>query len=162
SSIIPPVRIGGLSPSCHHAYVGNVANAHAFVALTAARDQSVRDRMGAGVYFIVDQGPSNVFDLLAPVITKMGFQVPTLRLPDTLAYTIGSITDVVFSFVKPLVPKSARPKFTYSAVDMILTPRSINGEKLRRDTGWKPRYSEEEAAERTAEWFGRNTAFWNS
>ncbi|KXS12447.1 NAD(P)-binding protein [Gonapodya prolifera JEL478] len=143
----PKIRIGGHTPSCQHAYAGNVAHAHAYVALRVATNHTVRSSVGGHIFFIVDQAPSNVFDLLALVVRKMGWEPPTTRLPDIVARTVGTITDDLTTLVSPVW--SVRPKFTYSTVDMILTPRSVNGHKLKRETGWRPKYLEEEAEERT-------------
>jgi nucleoside-diphosphate-sugar epimerase len=147
------VRLGNGRSRSQHAYGGNVAQAH----LLAAKALLGGSFPAAGhSYFITDGEGSNFFSFFDRIVEGAGYRIwpGDLWLPRWFAYGLGCISEF-FAFlwrpVKRYSPKMSRFAVTYTCTDYTFT-----SEKARRDLDFIPKYSEEEAFERTVAFFRNN------
>jgi nucleoside-diphosphate-sugar epimerase len=141
-----PFRIGAPETLFQHVYVGNVAFAHALAAFAILEESS---RIHGRAYFCTDVPAQNFFEMLKPFVEAKGYRLPApqRRLPDELAYGLGAVAE---GFAK-LLPRrfGVRPKMTRSSVLTLTRSFSVNSTRLSDDLGYAPRYSEQQAFERT-------------
>jgi nucleoside-diphosphate-sugar epimerase len=141
-----PFRIGAPSVVFQHVYVGNVAYAHALAAF-AMREGGAK--IAGNAYFCTDIPAENFFELLRPFVEAKGYKLPPPHrcLPDVLAYGLGAAAETLGK----LLPRrfGYRPKLTRSSVRALTRTYSVKSERLARDLGYTPRYSREQAFERT-------------
>lgn len=144
------VRLGNGSAKCQHIYVGNIANAH----LQAARSlMNGGEKTGGNVYFLTDGPGSNFFTFFDQVVIGAGYRIwpKNLWLPRWLAFSMGSISEFFAWLIRPI--KNYHPKFSRFAVTYTCTNYTFNSDKAIRDFGFKLRYSQKEALERTIEFY---------
>jgi nucleoside-diphosphate-sugar epimerase len=141
-----PFRIGAPSVVFQHVYVGNVAFAHALAAFAM---RGAGAKIAGRAYFCTDIPAENFFELLRPFVEAKGYRLPPphRRLPDSVAYGLGAAAEALGK----LLPKRLgyRPKLTRSSVRALTRTYSVKSERLAQDLGYAPRYSREQAFERT-------------
>jgi 3beta-hydroxy-delta5-steroid dehydrogenase/steroid delta-isomerase len=100
-------------------------------------------------YFVTDGQPVNYFDFFRPVVEALGFRHPARALPaGTVAATI-TLWEALHAWLGGLgVP---RPPLLSLEVRKIAVSHYNRIDKARRDFGWRPRVSPEEAALRMVE-----------
>jgi nucleoside-diphosphate-sugar epimerase len=147
------VRLGNGTALCQHVYVGNVAHAH----LLAAKELLEGDlRVGGEAYFITDGPGSNFFTFFDRFVSGAGYRIwpRQLWLPRWIAFGLGTISEWLAVLVRPI--KRYRPKLSRFAVTYTCTDYTFQSEKAQRDFGFEPKYSDQEAYERTIEYFSIN------
>lgn len=149
-------RLGDGSAHFHHVYVGNVANAHARAVLLLGEGGERAARMGGRAYFVTDQEASNFFDFMKPFVEALGYRMPERRIPARVALAMAALAEGGARLLRPV--KSVRPLLTRSAVRILTTTQSFDGRALEADLGWTPRYSVDEAFQRSVAWFRANPA----
>ncbi|XP_033473942.1 hydroxy-delta-5-steroid dehydrogenase, 3 beta- and steroid delta-isomerase 1 [Epinephelus lanceolatus] len=132
-------------------YVGNVAVAH----LQAARslsDPQKRNVIGGKVYFIADDTPPVSYsDFNHVVMSPLGFSIQEkLMYPLWLFYMFCFLMEMVCMVLQPIV--RIVPPLNRQLITMLNTPFSFSYQKAKRDLGYTPRYTWEEARRRTTEW----------
>ncbi|XP_037344855.1 hydroxy-delta-5-steroid dehydrogenase, 3 beta- and steroid delta-isomerase 1 [Pungitius pungitius] len=132
-------------------YVGNVAAAH----LQAARglqDPQKRSAIGGKFYFVSDDTPPVSYsDFNHAVMAPLGFGVQEkLAYPLWLLYSVCFLMEVLCAALRPLV--RVVPPLSRQLVTMLNTPFSFSYQGAKRDLGYAPRYTWEEARRRTTEW----------
>lgn len=150
SRFFPLIRVGrGPGGNASWAYVGNVAHAH----LVVARDLVAGEGKAAGeVFFATDPTPGNMFDFFEPVMRAAGRRVmpKALGIPkpvmDAVAVGMASTQKALSPWVR------FTPMITKFAVDFVCLDFVVSGEKIARELGYAPRYSEREAMDRTVAW----------
>jgi nucleoside-diphosphate-sugar epimerase len=146
----PYVRIGDGSARCMHIYAGNVA--HALVVAAAAIMRGETGHCGKA-YFLTDSAPSNFFAFFDEIVRIAGYRIwpRNVWLPRGLMYAAGCIAEAVAWTVRPVV--RLNPRLSRFAVEYTCNEFTLNGDAARRDFGYEPKYSVEEAVARTADWF---------
>lgn len=146
-----PFRIGNGKAVFEHVYVGNVAHAH----LLALRKLGEPDAaIGGRAYFVTDDTQALDFlDFMEHVLGPLGYSLPpkSRRVPYPLMFGVAAIVEATSRLVRPLFPFT--PTLTRSSLRFVCHEHSFSGEKLRRDLGYSPIYSEAESLERTIEYF---------
>lgn len=144
------VRLGDGSSKCQHTYVENVAYAHI---LAAASLWQGNLKPAGNIYFITDALGSNFFKFYERIIREAGYRVwpGNLWLHYRLAYAIGSLSEMIARFLSPV--KKYNPKFSRFAVIYTCSDYTFTSEKAYRDFGFVPKFSEEEALQRTIEYY---------
>jgi nucleoside-diphosphate-sugar epimerase len=146
------VRLGNGTAQCQHAYVGNVAHAHLLAAVSLLQGNG----MAAGqAYFITDGPGSNFFSFFDTFVEGAGFRIwpRNLWLPRGIAYTLGTISEWLALLVRPF--KNYAPKMSRFAVTYTCTDYTFRSEKAFREIGFTPKYSEQQAYQRTVEHFSK-------
>jgi len=148
------VRLGNGESRCQHAYVGNVAHAHV---LAAASLLNGNGSTPGRAYFITDGPSSNFFTFFDAFVEAAGYSIRPRNawLPRWFAYTLGCISESVAFLLRPVykyAPKMSRFAVTYTCTDY-----TFGSERAAEDFGFKPKYSRQEAFDRTVAYFRRNS-----
>lgn len=140
------VRLGNGKSRCQHVYVGNVAQAHV---LAAAALLDGNDRVPGQAYFLTDGPPANFFSFFDPFVEGAGYRIwpKNLWLPRWFAFTLGCISESIAFLVRPI--KKYSPKMSRFAVTYTCTSYTFNADKARKDFGFIPKYSSQEAFDRS-------------
>ena len=140
------VRLGNGKSRCQHVYVGNVAQAHVLAA-TALLDGN--DRIPGQAYFLSDGPPTNFFTFFDSFVEGAGYRIwpKNLWLPCWFAYTLGCISESIAFLVRPI--RKYYPKMSRFAVTYTCTTYTFNADKARKDFGYIPKYSSQEAFDRS-------------
>lgn len=140
------VRLGNGRSKCQHVYVRNMAWAHVLAAAAMFRDDPV---VAGEAYFITDAEGSNFFKFFDQIVARAGYRIwpRNLWIPRGLAYAMGSFSEFVAFLARPV--KKYHPKFSRFAVTYTCTDFTFSSRKADKDFGYKPKYGEEEALERT-------------
>jgi nucleoside-diphosphate-sugar epimerase len=142
-------RMGSGNARCMNIYVGNVAHAH----LLAARALWAGNNAVAGqTYFLIDHEPMNFFDCVLPILETAGFRMrfANLKVPHWLLVLPALASEAAATLVRPF--KRIHPPLSRFALAYLCNDFIIATDKARRDFGFEPRYSREEAIRRSADW----------
>jgi nucleoside-diphosphate-sugar epimerase len=144
------VRLGDGKSKNQHVYVGNMAYAHV---LAAAALMNGNDKIDGGIYFITDGAPENFFKFFDPMVKGAGYKLfpGNLWLPRWLAFGVASLSEFGAMLLRPV--KRYNPKLSRFAVTYISTDFIFSAEKARKDFGFTPKYSHEQAVRRTTEFY---------
>jgi nucleoside-diphosphate-sugar epimerase len=149
-----PMRIGNGSSRFQHVYVGNVAHAHVLALHDLLSDQP---RSAGQAYFITDTEAADFLDHLEPIVSALGYRLPTRRLPEPVAMTVAAAMEGVAAATRrvPFLP-TFTPTLTRSTVRFVCHDHTFDGSKAQRDLGYEPKYPHEVALARTIEWWRHN------
>jgi nucleoside-diphosphate-sugar epimerase len=144
------VRLGNGRAKCQHIYVGNIAHGHLQASAALINGAG---HIGGQVYFMTDSMGTNFFMFFDQIVIGAGYRIRprNLWLPRRLAYGMGSLAEFFAWTIRPV--KIYHPKFSRFAVVYTCTDYTFNYNKARKDFGFKPKYSQEEALERTTEYY---------
>jgi nucleoside-diphosphate-sugar epimerase len=144
------VRLGNGKSICQHVYVGNMAYAHV---LAAAEMWKGNKKLSGEIFFITDGEGTNFFKFFDQVVRGAGYKIfpKNLWLPKGLAWTIGSISEVVAIAISPI--KKYNPTFSRFAVTYTCTDFTFSAKKAEEHFGFKPKYSTNQALENTIAYY---------
>ena len=133
------LRLGSGKARFSHAYSENVAHAHVLAAHLLQPGSPVCGQS----YFICDHYPAeNLFDFMEPFLDALGLPVPRKSIPYGLAYALSTAAEI-------FAPHS---NFNRFAVIQTCVDHTFVDDKARRDLGYEPIVSREEAFQRSAAW----------
>lgn len=136
------VRLGDGSARFSHVYSENVAHAH----ILAAENLFPGSPVAGEIYFVTDHKPDlNLFEFMEPFLEALGCEPPKLRLPYRLAYLLATLSEL-------FAPRSPFNRFS---VIQTCIDHTFVSDKARRDFGYEPVVSPEEAFRRTLTWARR-------
>lgn len=149
------VRLGNGKAKCQHVYVGNMAHAHVLAVKALLEKKS---GVAGNVYFITDGPGTNFFSFFDPIVSGAGYRIfpKNLWLPRGIAYTIGSMSEFFAWLIRPV--KRYYPKFSRFAVIYTCTDFTFSSKKARKELGFQPKYSHEEALNRTIAYYRQQKA----
>ncbi|XP_044221840.1 hydroxy-delta-5-steroid dehydrogenase, 3 beta- and steroid delta-isomerase 1 [Thunnus albacares] len=132
-------------------YVGNVAVAH-IQAAHSLKDPQKRNMIGGNFYFISDDTPPVSYsDFNHAMMSPLGFNIQEkLLLPLGLLYVICYLLEFLCMMLRPFI--RIVPPLNRQLLTMLNTPFTFSYQKAKRDLGYIPRYTWEEARKRTIEW----------
>jgi nucleoside-diphosphate-sugar epimerase len=144
------VRLGDGSTKCQHVYVGNMAHAHLLAGKALLENNQ---KVIGSVYFITDGPGENFFTFFDPIIKDAGYKVwpKNLWLKRRLAYSLASISEFIAFLLRPV--KFYVPKFSRFAVTYTCTNFTFTSDKAKNDFGFVPKYSKQEAFDRTVAFY---------
>ena len=144
------IRLGNGKSRCQHVYVGNIAWAHVLIAHALLAHNNA---ITGNAYFITDGPGSNFFSFYDRIIEEAGYRIrpKNLWLPRGVAMMLGILSETLAILVRPF--KRYTPKMSRFAVTYTCTDFTFNSEKARKDFGFVPKYSGEEAFERTVHYY---------
>jgi nucleoside-diphosphate-sugar epimerase len=147
------VRLGNGKSRSQHVYVGNMA--HALIQAAHALVEG-NGRIAGEAYFITDGESANFFHFFDRIVEGAGYKLwpKNLWIPRGLAYTMGSISEGVAVLLRPV--KRYQPKFSRFAVTYTCNDFTFSARKASEDFGFKPKYTEEEAIQRTIDHYRKN------
>lgn len=148
------VRLGNGRSLCQHVYVGNVAHAHIGVSRALLNGHAGVD---GKAYFITDGPASNFFRFFDRFVEAAGYRIwpKNAWIPRWLAYGLGCVSEAVAFLWRPV--KKYSPKMSRFAVTYTCTDYTFGSEKALRDFGFVPKYSREEAFDRTVAYFRKES-----
>ncbi|XP_069863608.1 3 beta-hydroxysteroid dehydrogenase/Delta 5--_4-isomerase type 4-like [Dipodomys merriami] len=134
-------------------YVGNVAWAH-ILACRGLRDPKKAPNIQGQFYYISDDTPHQSYDDLNYIMCKeWGFCLdPKPTPPLFLLYWLAFLLEAVSFLLRPIY--EYRPSFTRHLVVLTNSVYTFSYKKAQRDLGYEPRFSWEEAKQKTTEWIG--------
>ncbi|XP_060092872.1 3 beta-hydroxysteroid dehydrogenase/Delta 5--_4-isomerase type 1-like [Heteronotia binoei] len=137
-------------------YVGNAAWAHVQAA-KAMRNPEKGKQIRGRFYYIADDTPHFSYaDFNHELAKELGFGVePKLAMPLTMLYCYALLLEIVSFLLRPFVRYV--PSFNRHLLTLLNTPFTFSFKKAQRDFGYKPRYSWEEAKQRTGRWIAEVT-----
>ena len=146
-----PMRIGNGTSRFQHVYVGNVAHAHVLALHDLLSDES---RSAGQAYFITDTEAADFLDHLEPIVTALGYQLPTRRLPEPVAMGVATAMEGIAAVTRrvPFLP-AFTPTLTRSTVRFVCHDHTFDGSKAGHDLGYEPKYSHDVALARTIAWW---------
>lgn len=144
------VRIGDGSARNQHVYVRNMAWAHVLAAKALIENNS---NVLGKAYFITDGPPANFFTFFDHIVMQAGYKIrpKNLWLPQRFTYSLGAMAEYIALMIRPIkyyVPKLSRFAVMYTCTDFTFT-----ADQAKRDFGFVPKYTEEEAMESTISYF---------
>jgi len=147
------VRLGNGTSTCQHTYVNNVAYAHI---LAAKALWEGKPGISGSIYFITDGPGTNFFTFFDRIVEGTGYRIrpKNLWLPRRLAMGIGSLNEAAAWLIRPV--RSYIPKFSRFAVIYTCSDFTFSSEKASRELGYRPKYTEKEAMEKTIAFFKRD------
>ncbi len=146
-------RVGNGRALFQHVYVGNVAHAH----VLAGKSLLEKNGPAAGnVYFATDFEAKNFFDYMEPILEGIGYPMPPRgrSIPMPVMYALGVLCEGASWLCRPFVRLA--PVISRTSVTMVCKDMTFNSDKARRDLGYRPLYTEEEAIARTVSYFRAN------
>ncbi len=147
-------RLGNGKSKAQHVFVGNMAYAHVKV-LAEMMDGNKKPHGQA--YLITDNEGHNFFKFFDPIVQKAGYKIwpKNLWIPRGIAYAMGAVSEGIVFIVRPF--KRYNPGLSRFAVNYTCTDFTFNSKRAEEHFGFKPKYSEEEAIEITAEYYKKKT-----
>jgi nucleoside-diphosphate-sugar epimerase len=147
------VRLGNGTSNCQHVYVNNMAYAHILAAYALWTGNK---KVEKEVYFITDGKGSNFFKFFDQIVEGAGYKIfpKNAWLPKNLAYTIGSLSEGVAVLMRPF--KHYNPKFSRFAVTYTCTDFTFSSQKALDHFNYRPKYSKEEALQKTINYYSKN------
>jgi nucleoside-diphosphate-sugar epimerase len=144
------IRLGNGKSKCQHVYAGNIAWAHVLAAHAMLTGNKTVD---GNVYFITDGPGSNFFSFYDQIIRASGYRIwpKNLWIPRGVAMALGFLSEALAVIARPF--KRYTPKMSRFAVTYTCTDFTFNSEKAKRDFGFVPKYSREEAFARTVQYY---------
>ncbi len=128
----------------NHIYVGNLVELHLRAALALRPGSPVSGQ----AYFTTDHTPSNFYDFFTPYLTALGMPIPRTRIPTSIAYGLALVTENLGKLgIGPRPPLLTRYVVLSTCQDFY-----FSGEKARRDLGYQPVISPEQAFQETLAW----------
>jgi 3beta-hydroxy-delta5-steroid dehydrogenase/steroid delta-isomerase len=129
--------IGDGSAMSDNTYIENLVDGH----IEAARHLMPGSPLGGQAYFVTDGAPVNYFEFFRPFVEALGIKFPTRKLPAAPLRPVFWCWELLGRFF-PLPP----PPLTLLELKKIVVPHYSGIEKARRDFGWSPKVTPEEAA----------------
>jgi len=144
------VRLGNGKSKAQHVFVGNMAHAH-IQALSEMMKGN--EKLLGQAYLITDAPEHNFFHFFEKIVRKAGYSCKPRNfwIPWGIAYVMGAISELIALMVRPF--KRYNPGLSRFAVNYTCTDFIFNSKRAEEHFGFKPKYSEEEAIEITAEYY---------
>ncbi|MEI6898750.1 MAG: NAD-dependent epimerase/dehydratase family protein [Bacteroidota bacterium] len=144
------VRLGDGKSKSQHVYVRNMAHAH----LLAANALLTGNHSVEGQAYLITDGPgSNFFKFFDRFVEGAGYRIwpKNLWIPRSLAMIIGAISEAIAFLWRPIKPYT--PKMSRFAVIYTCSDFTFSSKKALHDFGYFPKYSEEDAFEKTISFY---------
>jgi nucleoside-diphosphate-sugar epimerase len=144
------VRLGSGKAKTQHVFVGNMAFAH--VKILAEMMNGNMEPLGQ-TYLITDSEGQNFFKFFDQIVQKAGYKIrpKNLWIPWGVAYTLGALSELVVFIIRPF--KRFNPGLSRFAVNYTCTDFTFNSKRAGEHWGFRPKYTEEEGIEITAEYY---------
>lgn len=127
-------------------YVGNIAAAH-IMAADALKEAS--SAPAGNAYFITNDEPKLFWGFCGDVLQGLGYARPHIGMPFWLVYGIALLLKFVIIPLLALFGKRISPSLTPLAIRLSSSNRTFSCAKAKRDFGYRPLTSMDEALRRT-------------
>lgn len=144
------VRIGNGKSKAQQVFVGNMAYAH----LQALSEMMKGNKKPLGQAYLMTDGPAqNFFKFFDKIVIKAGYKMrpKNMWMPWGMAYSMGALTEGIVFLMRPF--KRVNPGLSRFAVNYTCTDFIFNSNRATEDFGFKPKYTEQQAVDITAEFY---------
>jgi len=141
------VYLGDGRARFNHIYISNLVQAH----LSAAAGLQPGSLLSGQAYFVTDHEATNFYDFFTPYLTALGFPIPRRRIPEGVAYALALALETLARWgIGPQPPLLTRYVVRSTCRDFY-----FSGAKARRELGYEPLVSPDQAFLETLEWWKR-------
>lgn len=138
------VKVGKRDNLVDTIYIDNAAYAH----ILADEKLAENPELSGKVYFITQDDPIPMWDMINGILNAAGLKPITRSLPHKVVWCIGSVLEFVYTVFR--LP--GEPKMTRFVADELATAHWFDISAAKKDLGYKPLVSTEEGLLRLAEW----------
>lgn len=125
-------------------YIDNAADAHILAADKLAENPSLSGK----IYFISNDEPVPLWDIINGILRAGGCKPVTRTLPHGVVWTIGAILELVYTAFR----LKGEPRMTRFVADELGTAHWFDISAVKRDLGYKPAISIAEGLKRLEAW----------
>lgn len=142
--------IGDGSPLWDFTYVGNISLA----CLQLAHALDASELVCAGqAYFVTNCEPRRFWEVSGILTSRLGYPPPSIHIPAALCFVLAFVLEVILLLLRPVYVPKKPLTFSRQRIALLTTSRTFSCDKARRDFGYRPRVSMDDAIDRTIEYF---------
>ncbi len=138
------VRVGKRDNLVDTIYIDNAADAHILAADSLQKTPS----LSGNVYFISNDEPIPLWDIINGILKAGGREPVTRTLPHGVVWTIGAVLEFIYRTFRI----SGEPKMTRFVADELGTAHWFNINAVKQDIGYIPGVSIREGLQRLEAW----------
>ena len=138
------VRVGNRNNLVDTIYIDNAADAH----ILAAKKLEENPSLSGKVYFISQDDPIPMWDMINGILNAADLPPITKSLPVKAVWTIGAILEFVYT----VFPISGEPRMTRFVANELGTSHWFDISAAKNDLGYQPNVSTKEGFRRLKEW----------
>jgi nucleoside-diphosphate-sugar epimerase len=143
-------RIGKGDNLIDAVYIDNAAVAH----LQAAQQLSIGSRVAGKVYFIANNEPIPLWDLVNKILAAGNLSPVTRTISPQLAYLAGAVLETIYKHLR----LAGEPRMTRFIARELATAHWFDLSAAQRDFGYQPQISIKEGMERLRRWLQQEGA----
>jgi sterol-4alpha-carboxylate 3-dehydrogenase (decarboxylating) len=133
-------------------YAGNIAQAHVLAAIMLLRDGR-RAPCAGKAYFITNDDPRPFWGMMGDICEGLGYGRPRIHLPYHLIMAVAYVVQYLVVPLARVFGKKLEPDFTPFRVAVSATNRTFSCKRAKKDLGYVPRVTTEQALEKTFVFF---------
>ncbi len=133
-------------------YAGNIAVAHTLAVKSLLRDGTAAPCAGRA-YFITNDDPRPFWTMMGDICEGLGYERPSKRLPLLPLMLIAHLVQLIIVPLLALFGKKLELDFTPFRLAVSTTNRTFSCERAKKDLGYVPAVSLEDALDRTCKYF---------
>jgi nucleoside-diphosphate-sugar epimerase len=137
-------KVGSRNNLVDTIYIDNAAHAH----VLAHERLSESDALSGRVYFISQDDPIPMWDMINGILAAGGYPPITRTLPHRVVWCIGAVLEGVYTLFR--LP--GEPKMTRFVADELGTSHYFDISAAKRDLGYQPLISTDEGLARLSSW----------
>uniref|UniRef100_H2ZX98 Sterol-4-alpha-carboxylate 3-dehydrogenase, decarboxylating n=1 Tax=Latimeria chalumnae TaxID=7897 RepID=H2ZX98_LATCH len=126
-------------------YVDNVVHGH----ILAAENLQKNSPICGKAYHITNDEPIPFWTFLSRILISLNYEAPKYRIPYWVAYYLACLVSLIVLLLRPI--RTIKPTFTPMRVALAGTYHYYSCEQAKRDMGYRPIVSLDEAVERTVQ-----------
>ncbi len=142
------VKVGKRDNLVDTIYIDNAAQAH----ILADEKLSETPSLSGRVYFITQDDPIPMWDMINGILNAAGKKPITRALPHRVVWMIGAILEGLYTVFR----LKGEPKMTRFVADELATAHWFDISAAKKDLGYKPLVSTKEGLTRLADWLKEN------
>lgn len=139
-------------------YAGNVATAHLRAAEMLMDKPSIVSRVAGRPFFITNDDPRGFWEFMKDVCDGLGYDGPRIKLPFWLVFMIACFVSYIVVPIVALFGKTLETDMTPFRALVASTNRVFSCEAAKKELGYKPMISYEDAIKRTLKYFSHEKA----
>ncbi|MBU1169578.1 MAG: NAD-dependent epimerase/dehydratase family protein [Proteobacteria bacterium] len=142
------VKVGKRNNLVDTIYIDNAAHAHVLAHEKLSQDPSLSGK----VYFITQDEPIPMWDMINGILTAADLPPITRTLPHRVVWCIGALLEGIYTLFR--LP--GEPKMTRFVADELATVHWFDISAVKTDLGYAPLVSTEQGLKRLASWLKDN------
>ena len=142
------VKVGKRDNLVDTIYIENAALAH----ILADEKLSENPSLSGRVYFITQDDPIPMWDMINGILNAAGLKPITRSLPHRVVWMIGAVLEGIYTVLR--LP--GEPKMTRFVADELATAHWFDISAAKNDLGYQPLISTQEGLKRLADWLKEN------